>query len=242
MKYSFTLSALTLAASAFAAYVPSEPWSTLTPDATYSCGYTDYTSSFGIAIQAVSTSSSAKAKRDVLTQIGDGQIQAATVTSESLTTKSTSTSKALASDVASQINDGQLQASAAATVSATATASASSSSSSSCPTGDLSLSVSSCYADGDLAITLEDGVLKDAKGRLGAIVANRQFQFDGPPPQAGSIYAGGWSITPEGNLALGDSDIFYQCLSGNFYNLYDEDIADQCTEVQLQVVELDKDC
>ncbi|GME84628.1 unnamed protein product [Ambrosiozyma monospora] len=134
----FSLTALTLAASALAAYVPSEPWSTLTPDATYSCGYTAYTSSFGIAIQAATATGAAKAKREVLTQIGDGQIQAATATSEALSTKATTstTAQTTASVVASQIEDGQLQASAAAS----ATASASSSAASSCPTGDLSLS------------------------------------------------------------------------------------------------------
>lgn len=34
-------------------------------------------------------------------------------------------------------------------------------------------------------------------------------------------------------LALGDSAIFYQCHSGNFYNLYDEDIAEQCSPIYL---------
>ena len=32
-----------------------------------------------------------------------------------------------------------------------------------------------------LELTLSGGVLKDAKGRTGSIVANYQFQFDGPP-------------------------------------------------------------
>ena len=85
---------------------------------------------------------------------------------------------------------------------------------------------------------MKDGVLTDIKGRIGSIVANRQFQFDGPPPQAGAIYAGGWSITPEGNLALGNDDVFYQCLSGDFYNLYDEKIGGQCHPIHLQAIDL----
>lgn len=85
---------------------------------------------------------------------------------------------------------------------------------------------------------LENGILRDGKRRIGSIVANRQFQFDGPPPQAGAIYAAGWSVTPEGNLALGDSDVFYQCASGNFYNLYDEYIAEQCHPIHLEVLSL----
>ncbi|OXB40567.1 hypothetical protein B1J92_M08514g [Nakaseomyces glabratus] len=96
----------------------------------------------------------------------------------------------------------------------------------------------SCKADGTLVMELENGILRDGKGRIGSIVSNRQFQFDGPPPQAGAIYAAGWSVTPEGNLALGDSDVFYQCSSGNFYNLYDEYIAEQCHPIHLEVLSL----
>ncbi|CAI4963159.1 ANL_HP_G0027550.mRNA.1.CDS.1 [Saccharomyces cerevisiae] len=87
-------------------------------------------------------------------------------------------------------------------------------------------------------MSLSKGILTDRKGRIGSIVANRQFQFDGPPPQAGAIYAVGWSITPEGNLAIGDQDTFYQCLSGDFYNLYDKHIGSQCHEVYLQAIDL----
>ena len=87
-------------------------------------------------------------------------------------------------------------------------------------------------------MVLNKGILTDSKGRIGSIVANQQFQFDGPPPQAGAIYAAGWSVTADGNLAIGEKDIFYQCLSGNFYNLYDEHIGSQCEEVYLKVVDL----
>lgn len=98
-------------------------------------------------------------------------------------------------------------------------------------------------------MSLTDGELRDSKGRVGAIVANRQFQFDGPPPQAGTIYAAGWSFVPadvaglgekqsdtkEGGfkLALGDQTTFYKCLSGDFYNLYDESIGAQCSAIEI---------
>ena len=52
------------------------------------------------------------------------------------------------------------------------------------------------------------------------VASNYQFQFDAPP-QAGSIYTGGFSLCANGSLAVGGSAIFYQCLSGTFYNLYD---------------------
>ncbi|KAI0461315.1 hypothetical protein LJB42_000982 [Komagataella kurtzmanii] len=97
---------------------------------------------------------------------------------------------------------------------------------------------SACLTPQALGLTLKDSILLDLQGRVGSIVANRQFQFDGPPPQAGTIYAVGWSITPNGYLALGDSEVFYQCLSGSFYNLYDQHIAEQCEAVHLKAVDL----
>jgi len=89
--------------------------------------------------------------------------------------------------------------------------------------------------DTALVISLADGVLTDAKGRTGYIAANNQFQFDGPP-QTGAIYTSGWSVCSNGSLALGDSSIFYQCLSGTFYNLYDESRGAQCSQVYIDVI------
>lgn len=67
-----------------------------------------------------------------------------------------------------------------------------------------------------LSMKLINGVLFDRQGRIGSIVANRQFQFDGPPAQAGAIYTSGWSVCPdEGIIALGDQKVFYQCATGN---------------------------
>ncbi|KAF0277105.1 hypothetical protein FOG50_02018 [Hanseniaspora uvarum] len=240
------LASTLVATSAMAAYVPSEPWTTLTPTATYASAVTEYTSSFGIAVEPITTgsyasfyasssatSSATKAKRAAaISQIGDGQIQATTATS--------STAKPV-----SQIGDGQIQAttstgSASSTKSASSSSSASSTSSTSEATSSATSSgpikAVSCKNNGTLSMTLKEGVLTDSKGRIGSIVANRQFQFDGPPPQAGAIYAKGWGITPEGNLAIGNEDVFWQCLSGNFYNLYDENIGSQCKPVHLEAI------
>lgn len=95
-----------------------------------------------------------------------------------------------------------------------------------------------CYTNSTLKMTLTDGILRDSDDRIGCIVSGHQFQFDGPTPQHGAIYAAGWSVTKQGQLALGDSTKFYQCASGDFYNLYDEPIAFQCHPVTLDVVEL----
>ena len=84
-------------------------------------------------------------------------------------------------------------------------------------------------------MTLAGGILKDAKGRTGYIAANSQFQFDGPP-QTGAIYTAGWSVCSNGSLAIGADAIFYQCLSGTFYNLYDESTGDQCSPVYIDVI------
>ncbi|KAL6930346.1 hypothetical protein ACO0R3_003462 [Hanseniaspora guilliermondii] len=304
------LASTLVATSAMAAYVPSEPWSTLTPTATYSGATTNYDTSFGIAVEPISTgsyasyyaSTTSKAKRDAISQISDGQIQATTKTETTkhtstaqvvsqitdgqvqATTKTETTKEAVSqitdgqvqattktettAQVVSQIGDGQVQATtktsaktsatetAASQItdgqiqattktaeqsgssSATESASSDASSAATSAATDSGISAVSCKNNGTLAMKLNDGVLTDEKGRIGSIVANRQFQFDGPPPQAGAIYADGWGITPEGNLAIGDEEVFWQCLSGDFYNLYDTEIGAQCKPVHLEVVNL----
>ncbi|KAG7713595.1 hypothetical protein KL949_004965 [Ogataea haglerorum] len=288
-----------------AAYVPSEPWSTLTPEGSLAGTITDYSYTFGIAINPVTADGGKKVKRDVVTQIGDGQIQATTATPSTTSTAAvvtqigdgqiqattatpkpaapvvtqigdgqiqattatsettapvvtqigdgqiqadtTTSSAAVVTQIgdgqiqattstntvsaASQINDGQVQASSAATNSAEAAAQNDSAN----PVNDVS-----CWSEDALSMTLNGTILTDSKGRIGSIVANRQFQFDGPPPQAGAIYAAGWSITDDGKLAIGNTTEFYQCLSGSFYNLYDEHIGSQCEKVYLDVVDLVK--
>ncbi|CAD6633655.1 BAG_1a_G0028030.mRNA.1.CDS.1 [Saccharomyces cerevisiae] len=214
-----SVAALSATASA-EGYTPGEPWSTLTPTGSISCGAAEYTTTFGIAVQAITSS---KAKRDVISQIGDGQVQATSAAAQA------TDSQVQASTTATPTSSEKISSSASKTSSTNAT-------SSSCATP--SLKDSSCKNSGTLELTLKDGVLTDAKGRIGSIVANRQFQFDGPPPQAGAIYAAGWSITEDGYLALGDSDVFYQCLSGNFYNLYDQNVAEQCSAIHLEAVSL----
>ena len=293
--------AVALASGALAAYVPTEPYTTLTPSATLKGGLTDYPSTFGIVVDPVSTSSSSakKVRRDVASQIGDGQIQATTATTTSVkatsaqvvsqitdgqiqattatTTKAkttaevvsqindgqiqattatkskttaavvsqigdgqiqaTTSTKSKATD-ASQISDGQVQASTASTVSGASQVSDGQVQATSTTSAESGVDLQSCRTSDSLAMTLEDGILKDSHGRIGSIVANRQFQFDGPPPQAGAIYAAGWSVSPDGYLALGNSTTFYQCLSGTFYNLYDESIGAQCHAVKLEVANL----
>ncbi|KAF6063843.1 hypothetical protein FOB64_005447 [Candida albicans] len=148
-----------------------------------------------------------KASATPVQQIGDGQIQ-----------HQTTAAAATTASAVKQINDGQIQ---HQTTTAENVAKAQS---------------DACSSANNLEMTLHDSVLKDTHERWGAIVANHQFQFDGPIPQAGTIYSAGWSIK-DGYLYLGDSNIFYQCLSGDFYNLYDENVAKQCSAVKLSVIE-----
>ncbi|CAI5073857.1 BBT_HP_G0121370.mRNA.1.CDS.1 [Saccharomyces cerevisiae] len=302
MQYKKPLVVSALAATSLAAYAPKDPWSTLTPSATYKGGITDYSSSFGIAIEAVATIQAAKSTAAAVSQITDGQVQAAKSTAAAFKLLSSAAAVSQITDgqvqaakstaaAVSQITDGQVQAakSTAAAVSqitdgqvqaAKSTAAAASqisdgqvqattstkAAASQITDGQIQASkttsgasqvsdgqvqataevkdandpvdVVSCNNNSTLSMSLSKGILTDRKGRIGSIVANRQFQFDGPPPQAGAIYAAGWSITPEGNLALGDQDTFYQCLSGDFYNLYDKHIGSQCHEVYLQAIDL----
>lgn len=90
-------------------------------------------------------------------------------------------------------------------------------------------------SNGDLLCTLEDGILHDQYGRTGSVVANHQFQFDGPP-QAGAIYTGGFSVCSNNSLAIGGTTRWWRCMSGNFGNLYDESIGGQCHEIRIQAV------
>ena len=94
-----------------------------------------------------------------------------------------------------------------------------------------------CATNGTLELTLDDGILHDSVGRTGYIASNYQFQFDNPP-QAGAIYTAGFSVCSNGSLALGGSNVFYQCLSGGFYNLYNENWAAQCSPVTINTLML----
>ena len=94
-----------------------------------------------------------------------------------------------------------------------------------------------CKTDSSLQITLSNGILTDSEGRTGYIASNYQFQFD-KPPQAGAIYTAGFSVCANGSLALGSSNVFWQCLSGTFYNLYDRYWAPQCSPVTIESLTL----
>lgn len=54
--------------------------------------------------------------------------------------------------------------------------------------------------------------------RIGNIVNNFQFQFDGPI-QDNAYFDKGFQIC-DGKIAVGTDTTFYQCLSGGFYNIY----------------------
>lgn len=100
----------------------------------------------------------------------------------------------------------------------------------------------SCTDEDTLVMYLEDGILRDPEHRIGSIVSNRQFQFDGPTPQYGAIYAAGWLVTKGGLLSLGEQTTFWQCLAGDFHKTYDRSIHEQCVPVQFEVVKLDMTC
>lgn len=88
---------------------------------------------------------------------------------------------------------------------------------------------------GQLLLKLQGGILTDQQGRTGYIAANRQFQFDAPA-QTGAIYTAGWSACQNGSLAIGGDALFQQCLSGTFYNLYDEATEAQCSPVYIDII------
>lgn len=94
---------------------------------------------------------------------------------------------------------------------------------------------------GALTLTLQDGILRDQAGRQGYVAANDQFQFD-QPVQAGALETDGFALCSNNSLALtkgartaGDTT-FFQCLSGDFYNLYADTQGEQCVPIYIQAV------
>ncbi|KAH4038106.1 hypothetical protein HBI09_063140 [Parastagonospora nodorum] len=93
---------------------------------------------------------------------------------------------------------------------------------------------------GALTLSLKDGIVKDQAGRQGYIASNYQFQFDAPL-QAGARESTGFSVCGNGSLALSANGraapaVFYQCLSGDFYNLYSQSTGAQCIPIYINAV------
>jgi len=91
----------------------------------------------------------------------------------------------------------------------------------------------------DLVLTLENGVLKDAVGRIGYIASNYQFQFDNPV-QPGTIFDSGFSACGNGSIGLGPTTVFWECISngvGSSYNLYDRAWAPGCIPVEIIMID-----
>lgn len=182
----------------------------------------------------------ARATGTPVSQIGDGQIQqtaraTGAPVSQIADGQIQQTSRAAGTAVG-QINDGQIQRTTLATTTARTT---SGGSTNAAGYAMIPSAPQACRSNGVLEIKLNNGVLTDSQNRIGYIASNSQFQFDGPP-QAGAIYTAGWSLCSNGSLALGGSTTFYQCLSGNFYNLYYRNVlnAGQCTPIQIEAVQL----
>ncbi|KAI2633427.1 hypothetical protein GGS21DRAFT_491152 [Xylaria nigripes] len=87
--------------------------------------------------------------------------------------------------------------------------------------------IGACDSTGAVVITLRDGKIVDAKGRIGYIGSDYQFQFD-KLAQSGALITGGFSVCEGNTLALGSSKTFFQCRSGDIYNLYDRTWAAHC--------------
>jgi hypothetical protein len=172
-------------------------------------------------------------------QISDGQPQACTSTATAKPVSTISdgqpqapTSKA--TSVASAVSvesEGQPQAPTASSAASSAVLS------SAAATSGTPYELVACKTNSTLSMSLSNGILTDSVGRTGYIASNYQFQFD-KPPQAGAIYTAGFSLCANGSLALGGSNVFWQCLSGSFYNLYDRHWAAQCSPITIETLTL----
>ncbi|KAF8463069.1 hypothetical protein BDZ91DRAFT_698587 [Kalaharituber pfeilii] len=157
-----------------------------------------------------------------LTQIPDGQVQNAGAASAA------SAASAADAGALNQIPDGQVQSTSAAGADQGANFNAATLNQ--IPDGQVQNAGSK-----SLSVTLKNGVLRDSQGRQGYIADNYQFQFDAPP-QPTPYATSGFSVCEDGTLALNGSNVFYQCRSGNFSNLYDRAWAPQCEPVHLTIV------
>lgn len=94
-----------------------------------------------------------------------------------------------------------------------------------------------------IVLRLDNGILTDERNEIGGIVANRQFQFDGPPSQAGTIYNGGFNLMSDSSssssrwVAIGTNEVWWLCNSGGFANIYDMKIGDQCRPAKMHVID-----
>lgn len=158
-------------------------------------------------------------------QISDGQPQACTsvVTAVSIKSEGQPQAPTASASAVSIKSEGQPQAPTAASSAPAATGTP--------------YELVACRTNSSLEISLNNGILTDSVGRTGYIAANYQFQFD-KPPQAGAIYTAGFSLCANGSLALGGTNVFWQCLSGSFYNLYDRDWAAQCSPITIETLTL----
>jgi len=171
-----------------------------------------------------------------ITQIGDGQVQAPTATG--ISQIGDGQVQAPTATAASVISDGQPRVP-TATAATQATDGQPAATSTGAPsTATPGLQMVACKTNSTLELTIENGVLYDGLRRQGYIASNYQFQFDAGVPQAGAIITSGFSLCANGSLALGGSAVFWQCLSGSFYNLYDRDWAFQCDPVYLTALDL----
>lgn len=106
--------------------------------------------------------------------------------------------------------------------------------------GSAKRGIESRQLSGTLTLTLKDGIIKDQAGRQGYIASNYQFQFDAPL-QAGARESTGFSVCGNSSLALSAPGraapaVFYQCLSGTFYNLYSQSTGAQCIPIYITAV------
>ncbi|GME95868.1 unnamed protein product [Ambrosiozyma monospora] len=223
MKFSNTLATLA-ASLALSEAADTTSTSYTGPTATFADGVSSLDGSYGISLVTISAASStpttsvpANKKRDetqVVTETAPVQTYTVndgtqTYTVNGGTSTATETAGAVAETTTSSESTEAATTSStseAATTSSTSTEASSTSTSSTSSTEASSTSSSSdsskqanipsvcSSSEGAVLVTLKDGILTDSAGRIGSIVANQQFQFDGPPPQAGYIYASGWSF------------------------------------------------
>lgn len=93
-----------------------------------------------------------------------------------------------------------------------------------------------CLSDSVLELDLNDGLLTSRQHYSASVDSNHQFRFE-EYTDSGSV-PGEWLVSAKGQLEFQQTDLFYQCHSGESYKLYDAPVHSRCAPVLLDVVEL----
>ncbi|OBA21219.1 hypothetical protein METBIDRAFT_41529 [Metschnikowia bicuspidata var. bicuspidata NRRL YB-4993] len=94
-----------------------------------------------------------------------------------------------------------------------------------------------CLSESVLELDLSDGLLTSRQHNVASVDDTHQFQFEELYDSA-KYTPRAWLVSAKGQLKYQDTELFYQCHSGESYKIYDAPVHSRCAPVLLDVVEL----